>query len=297
MDGTPHPQAWSRLCDIGRFKNWDQARSWAVRIEWQYPANSGKWRSRYLTTGGVHGGFLFAPVPGFQDTPGAFRKYANSIAFLQWLFGSVPAHNHIWIHKYFGRARVLQAEYDLMQQSIRFVTPTKLLRMIDGAPKSDDGIEAEMRDPKYKLDNVGGTGHPAGTKQSSRTKCDTCTLTPIGTGNTRTQLNKGSCIAIGDGTQCTNCRTFGPPYCSWTDGVMQLGRGDESNRAPEALANNEIWRNALFFRGTASIPETLQDFDHNLRILESSGMDEDDTEDAEFRDIEPVHAPEDEGDD
>ncbi|EMD65300.1 hypothetical protein COCSADRAFT_180094 [Bipolaris sorokiniana ND90Pr] len=37
-DGTPYPNAWTQLPKIGRFQNWDQENSFAIRIEWEHPA-------------------------------------------------------------------------------------------------------------------------------------------------------------------------------------------------------------------------------------------------------------------
>jgi hypothetical protein len=41
-DGQAHPSAWSRLGSIGPFLNWNEGRSLAVRIEWEYPPKSGE---------------------------------------------------------------------------------------------------------------------------------------------------------------------------------------------------------------------------------------------------------------
>jgi hypothetical protein len=47
-DGQAHPNAWSRLYDIGPYENWAEGRALAARIEWEYPSKSGIWRHRYL---------------------------------------------------------------------------------------------------------------------------------------------------------------------------------------------------------------------------------------------------------
>jgi hypothetical protein len=47
-DGSQHPFAWAKLPDTGGFKNSTQANSFAVRIEWQDPPDSGNWRYNYL---------------------------------------------------------------------------------------------------------------------------------------------------------------------------------------------------------------------------------------------------------
>ncbi|KAJ4340904.1 hypothetical protein N0V87_002258 [Didymella glomerata] len=74
-DGSPHPNAWSRLSEVGPFENWDQARSFAVRVEWEFPQGSGKWRYRYVHT---YWAFKYADT----KQPGALQGYARAIAFL-----------------------------------------------------------------------------------------------------------------------------------------------------------------------------------------------------------------------
>ncbi|UPX18402.1 uncharacterized protein EKO05_0008704 [Ascochyta rabiei] len=110
-DGSPHPNAWSRLSEVGPFENWDQARSFAVRIEWKFPQGSGKWRYRY-----VHTFWTFR----YADTkqPGALQAYAKAIAFLQWLFNAPPNHSYDWIPCLRSDVYVLQVYYDLHKQTI-----------------------------------------------------------------------------------------------------------------------------------------------------------------------------------
>ncbi|KAF2793811.1 hypothetical protein K505DRAFT_337462 [Melanomma pulvis-pyrius CBS 109.77] len=91
-DGTPHPQSWTRLPEVGPFKNWNQARSWAVRIEWEHPKNSGMWRFTYLQAGYASGGGLFDLAD--KNVPGSLKVYAKSIQFVQWLCNSQPAHTY-----------------------------------------------------------------------------------------------------------------------------------------------------------------------------------------------------------
>jgi hypothetical protein len=132
-DGTPHPHAWAKLPAIGGYENWGQANSWVVRIGWQDPPNSGKWRFKYLQAVKI-----WRLID--ESIPGSLSTYPKSIAFLQWLTGSKPNHNHPWIPRIPGAARVLQAKYDFMSQSIEFEEPTDQINMLPGRPLSMNAI-------------------------------------------------------------------------------------------------------------------------------------------------------------
>ncbi|KAF2125477.1 hypothetical protein P153DRAFT_113999 [Dothidotthia symphoricarpi CBS 119687] len=265
-DGTPHPQSWSRLPEVGPFKNWNQARSWAVRIEWENPKNSGKWQFTYLQAGHVSGGGLFALAD--ENVPGSLKIYAKSIQFLQWLCNAPPAHTHNWIKKYSGAARVLQAEYDMMKQTVRFQVPTDQIPMISGARKHDDDIKAELRDPKHKLENVDGEFGAFTGKASfdrKREKCDLCVVV----WRHNKPLRNGACLRIGNSRVCENCRHLGRPCCSWTRGTKKM-LPDMSQFSPEEIVKANAICSALFLQLPTKIAGTLQNFDNKLRALDSS---------------------------
>jgi hypothetical protein len=210
-NGNPHPHAYSRLPSIGPFMNWDQARSFAVRMEWEYPLDSGKWMCRYLQAGRT---LRFAE----PKIPGALFNYANAISFLQWLFGSAPNHSYDWIPRAPGAANVRQIFYNLHEQTITIRPPEERLVMVSAAPKSADTMIQQLKDPKLGLGNVGGEfGHFPGNQKSARQRkhCDTCTMLPVVA--YASGVFKRGCIRIGDLNLCQTCRSLGRPCCTWTD--------------------------------------------------------------------------------
>jgi hypothetical protein len=210
-DGTPHPHAWARLPKIGRFKNWDQANSFAVRFEWESPQGSGKWNFQYLQATQ-----LFRRLD--NKVPGSLATYAKGISFLQWLTNSKPNHNHIWIPRLQGAARVVQSELDFMDQAIKFREPKKNISMLSGEKISDNDIKAVMNRQEYGLDRVDGDfGDFGSSLVRGREHCDTCS---IAAQNSRGMFPDATCVPTKHNSRlCTNCEAFGRPCCSWTSGL------------------------------------------------------------------------------
>jgi hypothetical protein len=276
-EGTPHPHSWTRLCEIGRFKNWDQARSFAVRLEWEHPPNSGKWRAKYIHAGGSRGGDILDKADGAKNIPGALEYYAKGISFLQWLFGATPNHNHSWIAKYIGSARVIQAKYDFMHQRIDFNPPEEKIQMLPGDVRSDQEIIAQREDPKHGLDNVNGEfGKFTGTRvrtEGVRKKCDFCAL--IGSNNTT--LDRGACRQIGNRRVCTNCEHLGRPCCSWTRSI-KWPRNPEARAqmTPEETAAQIAAFSALYCRPVSKSGSVVTSSTHVLGTFPTSGSQEED---------------------
>jgi hypothetical protein len=109
-DGSPHPQAWSRLCGIDPFLNWYQGQSMVIRIEWEHPPNSGKWRYRYLQARETHN---WVSV----DTPGSNICYMKTIAMIRWLFDTSYNNVQDWIPRLSYRANIIQVTYHPYSQS------------------------------------------------------------------------------------------------------------------------------------------------------------------------------------
>ncbi|KAJ4380122.1 hypothetical protein N0V86_004431 [Didymella sp. IMI 355093] len=147
-DGSQHPYAWARLPDVGGFQNSTQANSFAVRVEWQHPRESGNWRFNY-----VQARQLWKMVD--DKIPGSLPTHAKGITLLHWLTNSHHEHKQAWVTKAPGCARVLQAKYNFMEQSIRFVEQDKDIRMLPGAALSTTTIESLMKKPEYGLKDVG----------------------------------------------------------------------------------------------------------------------------------------------
>ena len=254
-DGTPHPYAWARLAAIGPFKNWDQANSFAVRIEWEFPVSSGKWQFEYLQSG-KH----FEQVD--PQVPGSLNSYAKAIAFLGWLTNARPNHNHAWITKTQGAALVLQTEYDFMSQTIRFQDAKNDIVMLPGARRTNDDIIAQMFRPEYGLTPVVSPGQ--------RLLCDTCRLLPHGC--RVTMFPDGGCVpAKPIANLCTNCAVLGLPCCSFTDGVHRFPK-----QTPETRLATGKAKAALLIMPRAVIPQESQSFTQQTRTIESGNQDDDD---------------------
>jgi hypothetical protein len=209
-DGSPHPEAWSRLPSIGPYENWDQGRSLAVRIEWEHPPNSGTWRFRYIQ---AHS------ITNFMDKgfPGTLKVFAKTIALLGWLFDAKPNHNHSWIPHSLAPAHVLQAFYDMHNQRIEIKRPEKGFEMHSGALKPINEIITAMRAPELGLLNVNGTfgdftGSPI-TTGKKRTRCDMCVLLSP---KLLKRLGIVACQKVGSSNVCTLCVLLGRGVCSWT---------------------------------------------------------------------------------
>jgi hypothetical protein len=204
-DGGPHPQAWSRLPGIGSFLNSNQGRSLAARIEWEYPPNSGKWRFSYMQQTNLN-------VMADKNVPGSFVGLAKTISFIQWLADAKPNHNHSWIPHMTGNARVLQASWDLHNQTVE-IGPQKPITMHSGARRTVDNIVADMRAPELKLANVNGPFGdftvPGQIVSKRRKLCDFCSLVATKPG--------GECVPMKTNDRCCpSCWLFGRPCCSWT---------------------------------------------------------------------------------
>jgi hypothetical protein len=282
-DGSPHPHSWARLPEIGRPKNWGQANSFAVRIEWQYPAESGKWRFRYIQAGHASGDRLFGRVN--DNIGGSFLTYAKALAFLQWLTGTRSNQNSAWVPVFPGCARVLLAEYNRMNQSILFrhAKDDEKITMISGLPRSDNEIKARMRQPQYDLQNVDGAfgvfeGEEKG--EGSRKSCDTCALIPNPTHDLEL-----TCKQMGNENYCTNCWCFGRSCCSWSPNL----RSHDEDSTGQTLTKEEFERQqvvvrALLFQPVQDIPETMQSFTQILTPLDHTELPEDDGSDVDSGD-------------
>jgi hypothetical protein len=271
-DGTSHPYAWARCSEIGRFENWNQANSFAVRIEWEYPANSGKWRSKYLQATN----FIIAQLD--KQVPGSLTTYAKAISFLQWLTGATPNHSHLWIPRLSGSARVLFSEFDCFNQTITFKEPTDPIPMLSGQVRPYNVIKTHMNQSRYKLEHVDGTFRvfPAGMK-GPRTRCDTCLI--IGEYLSKGTMPDTSCVQYQNSRGCTNCRALGRPCCSWTKN-LRATKTDTVRTADETSYSNTV-QAALVSLPTTNIPDSLQSYSQTLRKLESSEQIEEDGSDYE----------------
>ncbi|KAL6709950.1 hypothetical protein ACN47E_000735 [Coniothyrium glycines] len=225
LDGSPHPHSWSRLPEIGRFKNWNQARSLAVRIEWEYPQGSGKWFSRFVQKNRIWASFEPGGIPGAMD------GYSISISILQWLFDATPNHDHAFIPRCPAQARVLQVHWDIHNQEVVISQP-KPMTMHSGDKVSANSVVTAMENAGLLNVNAewmnftGNDPRAAGMRSyhigsGNRSNCDTCTLFLQGR-----QAKKLSCQPMdGNDKLCEPCFLFGRPCCSWTNREWIVFRG------------------------------------------------------------------------
>ncbi|KAJ8108346.1 hypothetical protein OPT61_g8239 [Boeremia exigua] len=104
--------------------------------------------------------------------------------------------------------RVLQVDYNYMQQEILFDVPKKSYSIATCAPKSAEVIRSQMK--TLKVDNTGPTG--SGVGAVNRKNCDLCVILGGDQGLER-------CITEDGRNVCNSCKTFGYPACPWTSGL------------------------------------------------------------------------------
>jgi hypothetical protein len=232
-DGSPHSHAWSRLCGIGPYINWDQGRPLAVRVEWEYPPSSGKWRFRYMQAYDTN---KWVSV----DTVGSSLGYLKTIAMIRWLFDTSYNNVHDWIPRLSFSANVLQAFYHPYTQTVE-IRPQAPLKMINGGLRSKERIVSQMSD--LGLLNMNGEfgvflnpSNPSATRD--RKLCDTCTLLLPGT---RANLPVG-CDQMANQNCCRVCWMFGRPCCSWTGAYWISGAENATQAALEGSESRTVER-------------------------------------------------------
>ncbi|EMD90152.1 hypothetical protein COCC4DRAFT_19168 [Bipolaris maydis ATCC 48331] len=280
-DGSAHPHAWARLPKIGPFTNWNQANSWAVRVEWEHPLGSGKWRGMYIQSG--HAFELADP-----HVPGSLKSYVKGIAFLQWLTGSEPNHRHAWIPRICGEAHVLQCKKDMVNQIFTFQNQDPII-MLPGDVRTNDAMKALMMKSEYGLRVDVPYGDFGGAVVGQRKYCDTCCLI-------QGYFHGGdfpdrSCVQVkGNDRLCTTCAYLGRPCCSWTPGLPSLRTAAWSRLSPDQNQLVQKTLSILVRLPLARIPPELQSFTQQFRSIddvneEDDGSDHQDSEDEGEEDV------------
>jgi hypothetical protein len=274
-DGQAHTSAWSRLGSIGPFHNWNEGRSLAVRIEWEYPPKSGEWRHRYLFSNRVN---------TFMDNnqAGSHLTYIKTICLLQWLFNAEPNKPQSWMPRLRGCAYVLQTVYNFHTQTIE-VQPQEPFTMRSGGLRSQVNIIAAMK--ALGLDNVDGPFR-------QHKMCDGyAMLRP----KILASLGPG-CAQIPGMNCCHTCMLFGRPCCSWTkNGAVRemrtftedMIKGESSMEGKVASADvalNKTYRAGLHCQPLPEMEEPVQTFRQQLIGGVNIAMLEDDLSDAEDED-------------
>jgi hypothetical protein len=210
-DGLAHPHHWSRLPDIGGFHNRQQARSLAVRVEWEHPPNPRKWRYRYVHSKNIYSLHSF-------DAPGTYKSYRTAIGLLQWLFDTnIDNSAPDWIPRIGRTAYVLQTSYDYFKQSIEITPqkpyPTKDL-MKDCRRRPLAAIIADYQ--QHGFLNVNGEfaklpNPPDPDSAKNRGFCNLCVLL----GNAIRNIGL-SCDQVPGQRYCRPYLLYGRPVCSWS---------------------------------------------------------------------------------
>ncbi|ETN41142.1 uncharacterized protein HMPREF1541_03077 [Cyphellophora europaea CBS 101466] len=121
-DGSPHHRNWAHLPTIGPWKDWDRARSWALKIEWQEPATSSNasppWKHAYIRSQKPMD--LRKVCVNKPDAAGSHQAYAQGIAIYRMLrqIKLEPEYCPNWMIDY-GIAHIKQQYLDFLSQTIR----------------------------------------------------------------------------------------------------------------------------------------------------------------------------------
>jgi hypothetical protein len=217
LDGKAIEYPWARLPQLEIYKSFSQANSLAIRVEWEHPKGSGIWRFAYVQ--------LRHNLKGVKDqtAPRPLSRWANAYATIHWIFNIKPDYTMSWMPKPFGAMRVLQINYDFMQQTIRFEVPQGTYRIAPCGPNSAGHIRNQMK--TLQVDHARPTKaelkETAGKGGTGRKNCDWCTV--LG-GSTRIDagFDRGCKFEAGE-TVCNNCKMSGFPICPWTLGLRSFG--------------------------------------------------------------------------
>lgn len=179
QDGSPHHLSWTRLPSVGPWADWDKARSWALKLEWQ--SADGGWHSNYLGATRI---FDLRGRPSTADRitrePGAYNPYAHGIAIYRYLrqIDLQQVGRPTWQYDY-GVARVKHQWFD-------FITHTFQLR--EQRPNPFNSEHCVPRDhpmdmvTKYHRAGLnagvqfGTINNPSSKVRAPRGGCDQCYL-------------------------------------------------------------------------------------------------------------------------
>ncbi|KIW13932.1 hypothetical protein PV08_06713 [Exophiala spinifera] len=174
MDGTPHPNAWARLPGLGPWHDWDRARSWALRIEFQL---NDQWQSLGLVSTED-----FQPRLASSSSPGAFDTYARGIAMERYLtrIQLNPEHRAQWMYDY-GVARVKEQKLEWLTQTIT-VTDVPSPARTDAASPLKTMIQMQNEYAQLGINAFGTPGQS--DRESGRIRqppraCDSCYLATL----------------------------------------------------------------------------------------------------------------------
>jgi hypothetical protein len=195
MNGSAHEHSWARLPKVGRFENWDQANSFAVRLEWEHPQGSGNWRFRYIQSGTSH-------TLVDANIAGSLKRYAQATIFLHCIFNVERNFSFSWWDQTpTSNARVVQVSYDYVTQAIHFGHQTKPPRMMAPTPLSTSSIKSKMMQLGLDGKREDMPTGPNQNHQATRIRRDFCVLVSSTLGRCGTDP---TCISIECTNVCTN---------------------------------------------------------------------------------------------
>ncbi len=203
-DGSHHPKAWSRIPSIGPFQNWTQARSLAVRIEWEHPAESGKWFHRYVQS---RNHFTFLD----DNQPGSLTTYGYAIGMIKYFMNGIANDFPTWLPQPYTSAHVIQANHNFHNQTVKFTYPKEAFTMVSSKRKTSRAMIAEMRALGLGL-NVDGPYGEYEKSAGKRISCDSCILMRP---SIMTRLGF-KCIRVPGSKTCQFCARMRRPCCTWT---------------------------------------------------------------------------------
>ena len=260
MNGKSHPYSWARLPKVAIFSNWEQANSFAIRVEWEHPKGSGNWRFTYVQPDKHLG------VRLDRNIPGSLRRYGLGTAVIHWIFGQKPSYTLPWIPKPFGAMQVLAVQYDIMTQSIQLKLPDKLYNIVAARANSDQDIRRQMLALSIpgRPTSTTGLGH--------RMNCDTCIIL------TEQQMNPDTkyCTVAAGETACANCKALGLPYCPWTPRFKSY-KFWNTNTLEEQEDTKRMFTNLI----AAPLADFTNTFKQNFRSLAPKDPAGDVAEDSE----------------
>jgi len=212
MKAGPHPQAWSRLPEVGCWSDWEIARRVAVRVEWDFQGNT---YTKYIffrkeSSYSVEDGTIKGDVAIYNQITALWRF------FMQRKKVEYYSHEEIW---QLGKADIREITVDHLTQEIRIAKSERSKDLGMSALRDSTLIAQELS--QRGAANVGG---PFGQftnqqEEAGRTSCDFCKVS----GKLRNQWGNKMCNKLSDRDQCSRCFMFGRP-CSWTS-QTQLGPG------------------------------------------------------------------------
>lgn len=235
-DGSPHPKSFSNLPEIGCFKNWNQARSWALSLTW-FDTDQNMWIKNYYYN---QAGATIHKNEQRQNIPGAIGPYTHAIGIYRYLNQIEVTNPPEWA-QYLGVAEVYNLQFNHLQQEIKYskeppAAPITLLEKDVVGKVTEDRYTVNQicqlihaqGIPGSAINNPGGTeylrtGTSTGRTTYPITRCNRCQLSqrsverfgqPTITGRTRvdcgpfdeTNPTCPQCVRVG--LVCTNdCST------------------------------------------------------------------------------------------